>query len=76
MLGQGWNGAAPRKKMDPNLTNKAVMLLKTKDRENEQSRTKPISCGTRHRLLLHGFGHPAERHGKVELVQTHLDKGQ
>jgi hypothetical protein len=24
------------------LTNKAVMLLKTKDRENEQSRTKPI----------------------------------
>jgi hypothetical protein len=25
-----------------NLTNKAIMLLKTKDRENEQSRTKPI----------------------------------
>ena len=31
-----------RKKECLNLTNKATMLLKTKDRENEQSQTNPI----------------------------------
>ena len=76
MLGQGGNGAAASKKKDPNLTNKAIMLLKTKDRENERSQTNPILCGAKRPLLLHGFGHPAKRHRKVELVQTHLDKGQ
>ena len=35
-------GGKDQKKECLNLTNKAVMLLKTKDRENEQSRTKPI----------------------------------
>ena len=59
-----------------NLTNEAIMLLKTKDRENERSQTNPILCGAKRPLLLHGFGHPAKRHRKVELVQTHLDKGQ
>jgi hypothetical protein len=34
----------PQKKECLILTNKAVMLLKTKDRENEQSRTNPIAA--------------------------------
>ena len=38
-------GRGARKKECLNLTNKAIMLLKTKDRENEQSQTKPIIRG-------------------------------
>ena len=34
-------GEAAEKKECLNLTNKAIMLLKTKGRENEQSQTKP-----------------------------------
>ena len=36
-------GEDPRKKECLFLTNEAIMLLKTKDRQNERSQTKPIS---------------------------------
>ena len=40
LRGGRWRGG--RKKECLNLTNKAIMLLKTKGRQNEQSQTKPI----------------------------------
>ena len=39
------DGEATEKKECLILTNKATMLLKTKDRKNEQSQTKPNSVG-------------------------------
>jgi hypothetical protein len=38
-------GRGPQKKECLISTNEAIMLLKTKDRQNERSQTKPISAG-------------------------------
>jgi hypothetical protein len=40
---KSWSKILARKKDCLNFTNEAIMLLKTKDRQNERSRTKPIS---------------------------------
>ena len=65
-----YGGAARRKKDCLFLTNKAVMLLKKQDRENERSRTKPIlsspkyaAKGCRGEMYLRGVVTPNETKG-------------
>ena len=56
-------GAAAEKKECLFLTNEAIMLLKTKDRQNERSRTKPIlEHSRRRRFCCHKRGRRTRRY--------------
>ena len=59
-VAQGAHGREDRRKKEClNLTNKAIMLLKTKGRENEQSRTKPIKPKGVCRKVLQEWASPS-----------------